>query len=450
MTSLELTGVTSGGVPWDPGGLDPFPVDAGWWTTPSDWTPMEFSAITAPWAPDWSDPFASEGGGAFLQDEAGNIYNPDGTLALSAADAFSAGFLPEPSPPGPWVPTADILREGPGGPGSWPMGPTTALGPTTIDFQLPPGAPPTDPGFLQRAGTAMGLDTRLGRLLWSLGLGAGGIGLAQLIAGGSSDGITTPQPPQTEGQRALSDLFANNPAAARALQDVILRSLQGGVTGADVLSQQLNQVLAANTVEEPIRSLIRNASLQELLAIQRGLPPTDPVTAALREQLLGVTLTGATDPRLERTFQEERDILQNKMFKARGPQWEMTTAGIDAAVKLSESQAIRNYEDYLNTVRALSGPYQTGVTQAVDQSTGLSQLGLPNVPATISALMGITSPAAVGGIDTTNRAALLSQASQDQAALLSALRAEAARAGLGQSISNLAGRATQQAFSLAA
>ena len=258
------------------------------------------------------------------------------------------------------------------------------------------------------------------------------------------------QPPQTPGQRAIDDLFANNPAAARALQEVILRALQGDVTAADVLAQQLDQALVANAVEEPVRSLIRNTSLQNLLMLQSGGVPSDPVTAALQKQLLSITAEGTTNPLLQRQFREQKDVLQNRMFRAQGPQWGMTTPGIDAASKLQESQAIQTYNDYLATVGALTGPYQAGTAQEMNASTGLSQLGLVNVPATVSALTGIVNPSAIGGVEATNRAVGASQTQQDYAALLSAFQAQQAQAGLGKSIADLVGRATSNAFRLAA
>ena len=440
-------------VPFDPGGLTEFPeafsVDAagniitgaGGAPTPAP----QFQADVFGQAPE----IALDPGSQFWVDEIGNIFNENGVLVLSATEV----------PP-------DIAADVRAQPSTQPQDQAFAYDPRTrapltmeeayraAGFE-PPGTAtsafqPAATEATRRGTVESFLGSRTGALLTTLGLGGAGIGLGQLFAGGDQPAITIPQPPQTAGQKALSDLFEQNPAAARALQEAVLGALEGGATAADVLSQELDRALVANAVEEPARSLIRNESLENLLAMQQGQPPRDPVTAALRRQLLSITAEGTTNPLLQRLFREERDRLQNRMFRAQGPQWQQTTPGIDAATKLAESEAIQTYTNWLNTMGALTGPYQTGLMNEANRSLGLTRLGLPDVPATVSALGSIANPATVGGMSTTNQAALETQRVQDLAAFRSAIATQQAREGLGGSIAKLLGEATGSAFRLAA
>lgn len=188
----------------------------------------------------------------------------------------------------------------------------------------------TDPTGWQRAWAAVDrafapinkfLGTPLGGTLGALGLGAVGIGVANLVAGGQGRFV----PPSRTG-------IANNPAAVRLANEIRMRNLR-----------LLNSFAPGDSA--------------------------DPVTSQMTERLQKALRGEVSNPVLERAFRDEDEELRNRFLRRgyTGEGIDTSSAGIERRGRLQESQSIRTYLDNLATIGQLE-PAQARRLAAEDAS----------------------------------------------------------------------------------
>ena len=234
----------------------------------------------------------------------------------------------------------------------------------------PPGTPPTPPpGFFAPKGTLDKLlESNVGRLGGALGVGALGLGAQQLIAGRSPTyrpPAYTPSPVAQAGQTAL--LNALQGPAGPDLTRAAVAGTAGQAALAEQVAARVGREAGAEAEMAPGQRNIRMASLQDIQRLMPGgveTPIEDPVRAALRQELLAVLSGGQSgvSPATARRQGLEEQEVRARLYHQLGPDYELTTPGIQALNMMQERHNAERFGERQQTIAAY-GPQEAGRMQ---------------------------------------------------------------------------------------
>lgn len=406
----------------------------GWQMAPEDisFSPAEIAAFTATQYNFGADAFPAQ----WLDTKSGEILTADQARALSPSD-WEMAVRAEMEPAAVGIdPATRAMLENPAFEGKAVR--IDAAGNARI---VNADGTPLDQNSARSIDRALGLDSALGRMLVSLGLGGVGMGLAAALApGGSALRLpeATQNPVLAAGQRTTLDTIFGQAdpvagirqavltgalapeAAVTALRtlgvtdpEALVRSFQagGGLTGeaalratissslggqaevAEALRQAAERERVAAAGEAPIQALIRALSLAKVPEYLLTPEPADVVGAGIRDRVLKALVGQEVDPALERRIGEEREKLLlglAKMYGRPGQETEGTVGG--ALVQGFDTRANELRYNVNRDILALLAPQEQARTayRAGRRDTGLTQ-------ATALSTLGRTSPAQLAG-----------------------------------------------------
>ena len=371
------------------------------------------------------------------------------------------------SPTGERTALADILRGGPGGPGR-EIAPMQAGAGAGVSGTEPPGLFERR-GVLGEGGPVFG--SPLGRAAVTGALGLGGLGLSRLLAG-ESPRLQLPTPRVSTGIQAGEQAVGE--ALALGGRESLRGATQQAFAGQHLTAAQLaDRALREGQAEAEQAPGQRDIRLGAQGMIPGLMQPTavgtfeDPIEAALRSQLLSVLQgEGQGDPTQEARRQRERSAFENQMFRQLGPDWRLTTPGIQAQQQLEQRQNQERYGERETMIQARL-PAQQGRQQfqylapvqraqglegirrpALQDTERLSEFGIRGVPETLTGLRSIAPTSAFISPEGAQRAADIGTSLEAQQALTAFQTRTQQQRELAQGISGLfgqvAGAATQR------
>ena len=284
----------------------------------------------------------------------------------------------------------------------------------------------------------------VGGALTTGALGLTGLGLSRLLAG-ESPTLQLPQP------RVSAGITAGEEALRQALGQGAQANLVGAAGGAIAGQNILAGTLAARAAREGAAEAEQAPGQRDIrLAAQGQIPglmtPTaagtfeDPVQQLLTSQIMATLQGTAGDPTQEARRQREQATFENQMARQLGPDWRLTTPGIQSQQQLEQrfnqerfaekeamissrlpQQQSRQQFAYLAPVQRAQG-LETIRRPALTDAERLSQIGISGVPETLTGLRAI---APVSGF-------LSPEGAQNAANLGTSLEAQQALAGFNQ------------------
>ena len=394
----------------------------------------DFGAIELPDYGGWDVmadlPFASGGGGFQFDTTTGQIIQPSGEPFSFGQDftRYTGGA----EQPGDYV-------AAPGAPGG------------TVQSGTP---------FLESLNRFMG--SNVGRAAGAAGVGLLGLGAQRLFAGETPDlrlpGYT-PSPVTQAGQAAV--LRALQGGAGPALTEALTLGTAGQRDVAGQIAARVGRETAAETAAAPYEDLTRRASLDQVLALMQPggeQAIVDPIEAAIRKELLGVLggETSGISPTTQRRQQQEEQVQRAELYRRLGPDYELTTPGIQALQEMRRRFNEEQYTERQATIARLSpleqSRMQFSTTAPVNLQAGrestrraaltdaerLSRFGKYGVPENLTSLSQIVPVQTLLGGDPERAGQINTQLQTQQA--LTAFGAQTQRQrDLAQGIGSMAG-----------
>lgn len=193
---------------------------------------------------------------------------------------------------------------------------------------------PTEPGLMDRLMAGLKpaeqfLGTNLGKVLATLGLGAAGLGLGQLVAGNQP----AFKPPALNGPSSP----ALNPAAIALENEIRMNGLRR----------------------------LRDAGLDTTGA-------GDPITAQLVERLNKAFRGETSNPVLQRAYAQENEKLNNEIAQKYGRGGGESSGALERRSRQAESQSVRDYLDNTQTINTLAPMQGQRVQASIAQGADLS------------------------------------------------------------------------------
>lgn len=267
------------------------------------------------------------------------------------------------------------------------------------------------PGLPKPGGLEGFLGTNVGRGVTAGALGLTGLGLSKILAG-ESPSLTLPQP------RVAAGITAGEQALQQALGQGAQANLAGAAGGAIAGQNLVAQILAERAAREGAAEAEQAPGQRNIrLAAQGQIPglmaPSavgafeDPVQQLLTSQIMATLQGTAGDPTQEARRNRERAAFENQMGRQLGPDWQLTTPGIQSQQQLEQrfnqerfaekeamiasrlpQQQSRQQFSYLAPVQRAQG-LETIRRPALTDAERLTQLGIAGVPETLTGLRAI-------------------------------------------------------------
>ena len=338
---------------------------------------------------------------------------------------------------------------------------------------------PRTPGTFERGGVlgegGAVFGSPLGRAGVTGALGLAGMGLARAIAGGEPN-LRLPQPRTAAGFQAGEQALMQ--ALGRGGQEGLAGATGAAIGGQRLIAELLRERAGREGLAEAEQAPFQRDIRLRALGMAPGLmEPSavgtfdDPIESALRAELL--TLLGGqggTSPATAQRHRQEQNEMRQGLARQLGPEFELTTPGIQALEKLRErqnaeifaeresaiarrapQQQSRQQFSYLAPVQRAAG--LEGIRRpALQDVERLSDFGLRGVPETLTGLRSVFPVSSLTGPEGAQRAADIGTSLEAQQALTSfqgrTQRQRELTAGLGGLFGQVAQAATQRPSAL--